>query len=102
MGVLELEETTDGVSWAPIWTKSGNQGSSWQGASVSIATADVIKVRWVATTGSSYTSDMAVDDVDILHSCSCSSQTSPVPTLQPTTALPSVPCFDIDVEDIAD
>merc|ERR550514_1735712 len=31
-GTLQLEETTDGVSWTTIWTKSGNHGDSWQSA----------------------------------------------------------------------
>ena len=66
MGTLQLEETTDGVSWTTIWTKSGNQGNSWQGATVSIATVHVIRVRWVGTTNSGWTSDMAIDDVIIM------------------------------------
>ena len=36
-GTLQLEETTDGVSWATIWTKSGNHGDVWQGATVSVS-----------------------------------------------------------------
>ena len=42
--------TTDGVSWTTIWTKSGDQGNSWQRATVSITTPNVIRVRWVGTT----------------------------------------------------
>ena len=88
MGTLELEETTDSVSWSTIWTKSGDQGDSWQGASVSIATINVIQVRWVGTTGADLRSDMAIDDVEIRSDASgvCTLPT-PVPTPLPT-ALP--------------
>ena len=33
-GTLQLEATTDGVSWTTVWTKSGDQGNSWQEAVV--------------------------------------------------------------------
>ena len=65
MGTLELEETTDGTSWSTIWTKSGDQGDSWQSATVSVTTSYVSQLRWVGTTGSDAYSDMAIDDVDI-------------------------------------
>ena len=42
------EETADGVSWTAIWTKSGHQGNIWLGATVSIATVNVIRVRWLS------------------------------------------------------
>mgnify|MGYP003317500137 CR=1 FL=1 len=56
MGALELEQTTDGMSWTAIWVKWGDQGNSWQGATVSITTPNVIRVRWVGTTGSNFKS----------------------------------------------
>ena len=53
MGTLQLEETTGRRRELDvIWTKSGDQGNSWQGATVSIATVNVIQMRWVGTTGS--------------------------------------------------
>ena len=87
MGTLQLEETTDGASWTTIWTKSGDQGNSWQGATVSIATVNVIQVRWVGTTGSSYESDMAIDDADIISSgCHPTAAPTPVPNTTPSPA----------------
>ena len=88
MGTLQLEATTDGVSWTTIWTKSDDQGNSWQGANVSVATPNVIQVRWVGTTGSGYYSDMAIDDVEILSEEN-SNGNCIVPTLAPTTPAPT-------------
>ena len=58
---MPLVETTDGTNWTPIWTKSGDQGNSWQQA-VATAATDTLQVRLSGTVGGSYTSDMAIDD----------------------------------------
>ena len=34
MGTLSLEETTDGVTWTTSWNMTGDQGDSWQSATV--------------------------------------------------------------------
>ena len=60
MGALELEQTADGVSWTAIWTKSGEQGDTWQGAAVSTSMF-VRQVRFVGTTGTSYSSDIKTE-----------------------------------------
>ena len=88
MGTLELEETTDGTSWSTIWTKSGDQGDSWQSATVSVTTSYVSQLRWVGTTGSDAYSDMAIDDVDI-RSAPTSNGDCFVPTPAPTTSAPT-------------
>jgi hypothetical protein len=88
MGTLELEETTDGTSWSTIWTKSGDQGDSWQSATVSVTTSYVSQLRWVGTTGSDAYSDMAIDDVDI-RSAPSSNDGCFVPTPAPTTSAPT-------------
>ena len=101
MGTLELEETTDdGLTWATVWSKSGDQGDSWQDASVDPSSA-VTQVRWVGTTGSSYTGDMALDDISVLGESGCFLPTpsptqtrrpSPSPTSASPTATPLLAC----------
>ena len=52
MGTLQLEEATDGDELDDDLDEVGRPGNSWQGATVSISTVNVIRVRWVGTTGS--------------------------------------------------
>lgn len=65
MGTLTLEATTDDNNWSSVWSLSGNQGNSWQSASVNMDSyaGGTVKLRFVGTTGSSYRGDMAVDDI---------------------------------------
>ena len=75
MGTLDVVVSTDGgLTWSPsLWTLSGNQGTSWQKATVSLCSyagqASVL-VRFAAVTGSSFTADMAIDDVTVYNSTS--------------------------------
>jgi len=68
MGTLDLEiSTNSGSSWTNIWTLSGNQGDQWLNANID-ATAYVgnnILLRFVGLTGSSFTSDMAINNLKI-------------------------------------
>ena len=52
-------------NWSELWTKKGNQGHSWKEAKVTInaETGDLIEI--VATLGYDYTSDIAVDDIEM-------------------------------------
>lgn len=67
VGSLQLQASTDGSSWSSVWSKSGNQGNSWATANVDLAAylGGIVKLRFVGTTGSSYTGDMAVDNLSI-------------------------------------
>ncbi len=67
MGTLELMAKIDGGTWTTIWSKSGNQGNSWQTANVSLAdyAGYVFQLKFFGTTGSSYTSDITVDNVEV-------------------------------------
>ncbi len=63
MGTLYVEISTDnGVTWATVWTMSGNQGNQWQKASINLQPynngATRIRLRGVTAAN---TSDMAVD-----------------------------------------
>ena len=63
MGTVNVDVSTDGgATWTNEWTMSGDQGNAWYQAIVSLsAYSGQISVRVQALTGTSYTSDMAVD-----------------------------------------
>ncbi len=71
MGSMDVSvSTNDGSSWTSIWSESGNQGNVWNTAELSLAAyqGDAILIRFRGTTGTSYTSDMAIDNVSIRES----------------------------------
>ncbi len=69
MGTLELQIYYGGT-WITIWSKSGQQhtsnGDPWTKAEVNlIPYKSITQLRFKALTGTSYTSDMCVDDIKI-------------------------------------
>ena len=68
VGQLKLEASTDdGGTWTEVWTRSGDQGNSWNIADVDVSnyTGDTVKFRYVGTSGNSWQGDMAVDNITI-------------------------------------
>ncbi len=67
MGTLYLEASEDCISWATVWSLTGNQGNAWYEATVDLSAYDgtTLSLRFRGVTGSSYTSDMSVDDITI-------------------------------------
>ena len=68
IGSLSLEVSTDeGSSWASVWNLSGNQGNQWNQVSVDLASylGQSITMRFVGITGSSWRSDIAIDDLGL-------------------------------------
>ena len=67
MGSLSFEASTDGVSWNSLWSRSGDQGNAWSNANVDLGpyAGATVQVRFVGVTGSSYRSDMAIDNISI-------------------------------------
>ena len=68
MGNLVLEASTDGTTWTTVWSKTGNQGNSWQTATVDLSTyssSNSLKLRFNGTTGTTWQGDMAVDALNI-------------------------------------
>ncbi|MDC0029275.1 hypothetical protein OAJ32_02085, partial [bacterium] len=69
MGTLNFEISQDGgVSWLNIWSLSGDQGDQWYVKTLDLSAysttlAGQFIVRFYAQTGTSFTSDMAVDNV---------------------------------------
>jgi subtilisin family serine protease len=68
VGTLDLQASTDGSSWTSVWSLSGDQGSSWNGATVSLAAyagQAETRLRFVGTTSSSWQGDMCVDALNL-------------------------------------
>ncbi len=68
MGSLDLEVSTDdGNSWSSIWGQSGNLGNQWFSANVNLDmyTGSTLLLRFNGVTGTSYHSDMTVDDISL-------------------------------------
>jgi hypothetical protein len=65
MGSLVLEASTDGTNWTSLWSLSGDQGNSWQQATVNLSSyvGNTVQLRFLGTTGSNYYSDMAIDNL---------------------------------------
>ena len=66
MGDMFLE-VNSGSSWVQVWTMSGDQGNTWQTATVDLSAYDgsTIGIRFRGVTGSSFRSDMAIDDISV-------------------------------------
>ncbi|MFK7970640.1 MAG: fibronectin type III domain-containing protein [Bacteroidia bacterium] len=74
-GSLSVQVSTNGgISWSGnVWSLSGDQGNSWQQASVNldVYTGQTIRIRFTGVTGTAYTSDIALDDVRMEASADC-------------------------------
>ncbi|MEP1782799.1 S8 family serine peptidase, partial [Reichenbachiella sp.] len=69
MGTLEIRASTDGgTNWTTIWSQTGDQGNQWLSQSVSLSaySGSVINLQISGTTGSNFTSDMAIDNLQIV------------------------------------
>lgn len=70
MGTLNVD-VWNGTSWTQaVWTRTGNQGNSWQQGLVSLNpwVGGTIRIRFRGITGSGSTSDMAIDDIQVTGS----------------------------------
>ena len=65
MGSLKLEISVNGgTTWNNIWSMSGNKGNQWNQANINLisyATNTNVQLRFTGTTGTSFTSDIALD-----------------------------------------
>lgn len=74
MGTLSLQVSTDGgLTWASLWTKTGDQGNQWNTVNVNLNaySGSTIQLRYVGTTSTSFTSDMAIDDISVYETFPC-------------------------------
>ncbi|CAC5384127.1 unnamed protein product [Mytilus coruscus] len=70
MGTLNVY-TESGNITTRYWSKSGNQGNSWNFASFNISSSEPYSITFEGVCGDFYTSDIALDDIFMLQrSCS--------------------------------
>ncbi|MDO6595949.1 DUF5011 domain-containing protein [Oceanihabitans sp. 2_MG-2023] len=70
MGSLSVAISTDnGSSWSTLWSRSGNQGNSWQDASIDLSSyaGSSVQLRLDGTTGTTWQGDMAVDAISLAN-----------------------------------
>ena len=72
MGTMSVQASTDfGSTWSSdLWSKQYNQGLYWLNATIDLSSytsATHLILRWTGLTGTSWTSDMAVDDITIFE-----------------------------------
>lgn len=65
MGSLALEASLNGTSWTTLWSKAGNQGNSWQTATVDLNgyAGQNVQLRFNGVTGTTWQGDMAIDEL---------------------------------------
>ena len=79
MGSLQILVSTDnGASYTSVWSQNGSQGNAWNQASVALTayTGSVILLQFKATTGSGWSSDIAIDNVKIISVASTTRNTT--------------------------
>ncbi len=67
-GTLDLEASNDeGVTWASVWNRTGNQGNSWQTATIDLSAylGSGLQLRFNRLTGSTWRADAAIDHVEL-------------------------------------
>ncbi len=69
MGNLQLQASTNnGASWTTHWSSTGDFGGSWEYISLFLTeygNRSNVRFRFVGTTGSSFRSDMAIDNFNL-------------------------------------
>ena len=67
IGSLTIQASVDDLNWTDLWTLSGSQGNQWNAVDLSLDsyTGGSVKLRIVGTTGTSWSSDVAVDDLSV-------------------------------------
>ena len=74
---LEIEATPGSGTWVSLWSLSGDQTDNWYSASVDLSAYNgtTVKLRFNGVIGSSYESDMAIDNL-VLY-CACTPPADP-------------------------
>ena len=62
MGTVELQGSNNGGStYTTLWSKSGNQGTGWKGAELTIISENPQVLKFVYISGSDHQGDFALD-----------------------------------------
>ena len=78
MGTLIVQTSTDGGnSWTNAWSNASSQGDQWNQVSLALPSSTGIQVRFNGTTGSSWSSDIAIDDVSVSDDSDTQAPTTP-------------------------
>jgi len=66
MGTLSAT-INNGAGWTNLWSLSGDQGNSWQSQEIDLSAyqGQTVQIRFDATTGANFASDMAVDNIRV-------------------------------------
>ncbi|WP_298544592.1 fibronectin type III domain-containing protein [uncultured Aquimarina sp.] len=83
VGELRLEASSDnGTTWTSIWSRSGDQGNSWNSAAVNLDsyTGSSMQLRYVGTSGNSWQGDMAVDRISLFTGSTADTTAPTAPT----------------------
>ncbi|MFK7798076.1 MAG: trypsin-like peptidase domain-containing protein [Aureispira sp.] len=78
MGTLVLEVRTSTTNWTTLWSRTGDQGNQWLQISINLqpyATVTDARFRFRGTTGNGFSSDMAVDGLEIASTTSINTTT---------------------------
>lgn len=69
MGTLKVEASIDDYNWTTIFSESGDKGDVWNSAQVDLSAyaGKYLKLKISGLTGSSFTSDMAVDQLSLVE-----------------------------------
>ncbi|XP_033121475.1 MAM and LDL-receptor class A domain-containing protein 1-like [Anneissia japonica] len=65
LNVYAVDST--GIVGSPVWTKTNNQGNNWIFGKVSVAVFGIYQIMFEGIIGSSYTSDIGLDDITITN-----------------------------------
>lgn len=70
MGELQIRASSDQENWTTLFSQSGNQGNIWNSANADLSSlaGKAITIQIIGLTGSSYTGDIALDNLTISES----------------------------------
>jgi hypothetical protein len=69
MGSVELLISTNGVVWTSLWFMSGDQGDVWNTVSINLSAyaGQTVAFRFLGTSGTTFSSDAAIDNIHIYN-----------------------------------
>lgn len=68
MGSIDVEVSiNNGGSWSSLWNETGNQGNTWNSASIDLSSyiGSSIQLRFNRVTGSTWQADIAIDNIEL-------------------------------------
>ncbi|MGH1334666.1 MAG: trypsin-like peptidase domain-containing protein [Aureispira sp.] len=78
MGSLVLEVRTGTTNWTTLWSRTGDQGNQWLQISINLqpyTSFNDVRFRFRGTTGTGFSSDMAIDGFEVASTTSINTTT---------------------------